>query len=128
LRREGRQLTFGPGIPYIAPEEFRNYLKFSDPNSKLLGDAEDWDELSASQSIIVGSPDTVHRRILDILEQSKVGHLLIQFHLGNMDDALARKSMQMFATKVAPRLREDSIKLFGRHFPGLERKLAEPAQ
>jgi alkanesulfonate monooxygenase SsuD/methylene tetrahydromethanopterin reductase-like flavin-dependent oxidoreductase (luciferase family) len=128
LRREGRQLTFGPGIPYIAPEEFRNYLKFSDPNSKLLGDAEDWDELSASQSIIVGSPDTVHRRILDILEQSKVGHLLIQFHLGNMDDALARKSMQMFATKVAPRLREDSAKLFGSHFPGLERQLAEPAQ
>jgi hypothetical protein len=54
--------------------------------------------------------------------------LLIQFHLGNMADALARKSMQLFATKVAPRLREDSAKLFGRDFPGLERKLAEPAQ
>ena len=124
LRREGRQLTFGPGIPYIPPEDFRSYLKFSDPTSKLLGDAETWDELLASQSIIVGSPDTVHRRILDILEQSKVGHLLIQFHLGNMEDALARKSMQLFATQVAPRLRQDSAKLFDRHFPGLDHSLA----
>ena len=45
LRREGRQLTFGPGIPYIPPEEFRNYLKFADPTAPLLGDAEDWDDL-----------------------------------------------------------------------------------
>jgi len=55
LRREGRQLTFGPGIPYIPPAEFRNYLKFTDPTTKLLGDAETWEELQASQSIIVGS-------------------------------------------------------------------------
>jgi hypothetical protein len=46
-----------------------------------------------------------------------------------MSDALARKSMQLFATQVAPRLREDSAKLFGRHFPDLERKRApEPAK
>ncbi len=120
LRREGRQLTFGPGIPYIPPDEFRNYLKFSDPTTKLLGDADSWEELRASQSIIVGSPDTVHRRILDTLEQSQVGHLLIQFHLGNMADALTRKSMRLFAADVAPRLREDSVRLFERHFPRLE--------
>ena len=84
LRREGRQLTFGPGIPYIPPAEFRNYLKFSDPTTPLLGDADDWDDLERSQSIIVGSPETVYRRILDIIEHAKSGHLLIQFHLGNM--------------------------------------------
>ena len=45
LRREGRMLTAGPGIPYIPPSEFRNYLKFSDPSAPLLGDAEDWSDL-----------------------------------------------------------------------------------
>jgi alkanesulfonate monooxygenase SsuD/methylene tetrahydromethanopterin reductase-like flavin-dependent oxidoreductase (luciferase family) len=129
LRREGRQLTFGPGIPYIPADEFRRYLEHSDPTAPLLGDAEDWDDLARSKSIIVGSADTVHRRIRDILEQSKVGHLLIQFHLGNMPDALTRASMQRFATEVAPRLRDDSAKLFAREFPDMERQaVAEPAQ
>ena len=117
LRREGRQLTFGPGIPYIPPEEFRNYPEISDPTTPLLGDAESLDDLQQSASIVVGSAETVYRRIMDILTHSKVGNLLIQFHLGNMQDALARKSMRLFATEVAPRLREDSARLFAREFP-----------
>ena len=47
---------------------------------------------------------------MEILEQTKVGQLLIQFHLGNMADELTRKSMHRFATEVAPRLRENSAK------------------
>ena len=38
---------------------------------------------------------------MEILKHSKVGNLLIQFHLGNMPDALTRKSMRLFATEVA---------------------------
>ena len=127
LRREGRQLTFGAGIPYVPPSEYRSYLEASKPGGKLLGDAEDWEELQASQSIVVGSPETVYRRIMALIEQSKVGHLLIQFHLGNMKDELARKSMALFATQVAPRLREDSMRVFGREFPAMDRQL-EAAQ
>jgi len=52
LRRgEGRPLTSGPGIPYIPPAEFRNYLKFSDPTAPQLGDAEDWNDIERTQSI-----------------------------------------------------------------------------
>ncbi len=118
-RREGRQLTFGPGVPYIPADEWRTYLQFSNPSTPLLGDTQDWDDLQRSQSIIVGSPETVTRRFMDILEHAQVGHLLIQFHLGNMEDGLARRSMHLFATEVAPRLREESAKLFARSFPGL---------
>jgi alkanesulfonate monooxygenase SsuD/methylene tetrahydromethanopterin reductase-like flavin-dependent oxidoreductase (luciferase family) len=117
LRREGRQLTFGPGIPYIRPGEFREYLKHSDPTTPLLGDAESWDDLQESGSIIVGSAETVYRRIMGVLANAKVGHLLIQFHLGNMADALTRNSMRLFATEVAPQLRAESAKLFAREFP-----------
>ena len=61
---------------------------------------------------------------MDILENARVGHLLIQFHMGNMADALTRKSMYRFATEVAPRLRADSARLFAREFPDMERQLA----
>ena len=86
LRREGRQLTYGPGVPYIPTAAWREYLKGYTPGRKLLGDVENWEELDASQSIIVGSPETVYRRIRNLIEKAKVGNLLIQFQLGNMPD------------------------------------------
>jgi alkanesulfonate monooxygenase SsuD/methylene tetrahydromethanopterin reductase-like flavin-dependent oxidoreductase (luciferase family) len=119
LRREGRQLTFGPGVPYIPAAAWKEYLKGYKPGRKLLGDVENWDELEASQSIIVGSPDTVYQRIWKLIERAKVGNLLIQFHIGNMPKELALKSMTLFAGQVAPRLRENSLKFFEREFPGV---------
>jgi alkanesulfonate monooxygenase SsuD/methylene tetrahydromethanopterin reductase-like flavin-dependent oxidoreductase (luciferase family) len=128
-RREGRQLTYGPGVPYIPSSEWADFVKFTDPTTPLLGDTEDWDDLQRSQSILVGSPETVYRRLMDILEQAPVGNLLLQFHLGNMPDAWTRKSMHLFATQVLPRLREDTAKLFGRQFPHMnEAPVAEVAR
>ena len=54
-----------------------------------------------------------------MIERAKVGNLLIQFQLGNMPDHLARKSMKLFAEKVAPVLRHDSQKQFTNEFPGI---------
>jgi len=115
-RREGRQLTFGPGVPYIPASEFRDYLAHSDPTTPLLGDTQDWGDLQRAQSIIVGSPETVYRRFMDVLENAPVGHLLIQFHMGNMPDAYARKSMRLFWTEVAPRLKEATSRMFNDRF------------
>ncbi len=78
-----------------------------------------------AQSIIVGSPDTVYQQMIGILEQAQVGSLLIQFHMGNMPDAVARNSMRLFAEQVAPRLRASSAELFAREYPGLQN---EPVQ
>jgi alkanesulfonate monooxygenase SsuD/methylene tetrahydromethanopterin reductase-like flavin-dependent oxidoreductase (luciferase family) len=124
LRREGRQLTIGPGVPYIPAPAWREYLEHAEPGRKLLGDAENWEELDASQSIIVGSPETVSRRIGSIIERSHAGNLLIQFHLGNMPAELALKSMRLFASRVAPRLREESAKLFAEKYPAVEEAAA----
>ena len=56
-------------------------------------------------------------------EHAKCGHLLIQFHMGNMPDALVRQSMKLFINEVAPRLKDASAKLFSRHFPEMERSV-----
>jgi alkanesulfonate monooxygenase SsuD/methylene tetrahydromethanopterin reductase-like flavin-dependent oxidoreductase (luciferase family) len=124
-RREGRQLTFGPGVPYIPVDEFKEYLKHSDPTTPLLGDTEDWGDLQRSQSIIVGSPDTVYRRFMDVLEHAHVGHLLIQFHMGNMSDEMARKSMRLFWTEVAPRLKQATGPLYEQMFGKAEEKAVQ---
>ena len=116
LRREGRQLTFGPGVPYIPAPAWKEYLKGYKPGRRLLGDIENWEELDASQSIIVGGPETVYRRIWKMIEQAKVGNLLIQFHIGNMPADITRRSMALFSQKVAPTLRQDSLKFFQEQF------------
>ena len=126
LRREGRSSPRGRAFPTSRPYEFRSYLKFSDPTAPLLGDAEDWERPAAvPQSIIVGGADTVYRRIMDIVEHTKVGHLLIQFHLGNMPDALARKSMHCSPRRWRRACAEASAKLFGAHFPEMERSAGD---
>src|SRR5581483_5816298 len=126
LRREGRHLTYGPGVPYIPAAAWREYKKSYTPGRKLLGDVENWEELDASQSI-VGSAETVTRRIESLIEKAKVGNLLIQFQLGNMPDHLARKSMKLFAEKVAPALRQASLKQFTEEYPGINFEQAAEA-
>ena len=92
--------------------DYRRFLENTKPGRAMLGDADDWDALNKAQSIIVGSPDTVYRHISELVRETQVGNLLIQFHMGSMRDDLARKSMRLFATEVAPRLREDSLRAF----------------
>jgi len=119
LRREGRTLTFGPGVPSTSVRSWEQYLKTADPGAKMLGDAADWEELDAWGSITYGSPQTVREKLWSLIEQAGVGNLMIQFHFGNMKPELVRKSMRLFATEVAPALRRDSAALFARDYPEL---------
>lgn len=119
LRTKGRGLTFGTGVASMTVPSFESFLKNVDPNMPMLGDCETWDDLEAFGSIIVGSPKTVRERLWQLIEEAQIGNFLIQFHFGNMKDNLARKSMRLFASEVAPALRRDSADLFARNFPVL---------
>jgi alkanesulfonate monooxygenase SsuD/methylene tetrahydromethanopterin reductase-like flavin-dependent oxidoreductase (luciferase family) len=119
LRNQGRMLTFGIGVPSMTVASYESFLKNARPASKMLGDCDSWDELDQFGSIIVGSPATVRKRLWELIEQAQIGNFLLQFHFGNMEDRLARKSMRLFANEVAPALRRDSADLFARNFPAL---------
>jgi hypothetical protein len=112
-------LTFGTGVPSMTVASYDSFLRNTPPDAKMLGDCESWEELERFGSIVVGSPATVRRRLWELIEQAQIGNFLIQFHFGNMADRVARKSMRLFATEVAPALRRDSADLFARNFPVL---------
>lgn len=120
LRRKGRQLTVGPGVPSQSVSSWARYLDVSDPEAPMLGDAERWDAIEDSAAIIVGSPETVRKRLWQLIELAQVGNLLIQFHIGSTRPELARKSMRLFAEHVAPALRRDSAELFAQSYPAMQ--------
>ena len=120
LRRAGRTLTFGPGVPSQSVASWRAFLENSTPGAPMLGDADSWEDLERKASIIVGGPATVIEKLWPLVEEARVGNLLIQFHFGNMDGGLARKSMRLFAAEVAPELRARSAALFAREYPMLQ--------
>lgn len=117
LRRQGRTLTFPPGGTSVASWEA--FLRRWDPAAKMLGDAEDWEELDRMGSIIVGSPETVRRRLWEYIRECQMGIFLIQFHIGNLSRELTNQSQRLFAAHVAPALRQESAEWFSRAFPGL---------
>jgi alkanesulfonate monooxygenase SsuD/methylene tetrahydromethanopterin reductase-like flavin-dependent oxidoreductase (luciferase family) len=127
LRKEGKMLTFGTGVPSMSVQSFEAFTKNAQPGAKMLGDCDTWEELEQFGSICVGSPATVRKRLWELIEDAQVGNFLIQFHFGNMDAKLARKSMQLFATEVAPALRRDSSALFEQNFPEFDENLATVA-
>lgn len=125
LRTEGRSMTFGPGVPSQSIPSWQAFLDAPRSTAKRLGDADNWADLEQSGSIFVGSPATVTEKLWQFIQDSRVGNLLVQFHYGNMKDQLARKSMRLFATEVAPALRERSQELFAAEFPMLADRPAE---
>ncbi len=61
----------------------------------------------------------MRRRLWQYISDAHLGLFLIQFHIGNLDRERTNKSQRLFATQVAPRLREESLALFSREYPEL---------
>jgi alkanesulfonate monooxygenase SsuD/methylene tetrahydromethanopterin reductase-like flavin-dependent oxidoreductase (luciferase family) len=115
MRRKARNLVQAPGS--TSPASYSQMARRWDPTRALLGDCETWEQVDASGSIFVGAPNTVRERLWEYVRDGRVGHLLIQFHMGNMPHETVLKSQALFAREVMPWLRERSAELFGREYP-----------
>jgi alkanesulfonate monooxygenase SsuD/methylene tetrahydromethanopterin reductase-like flavin-dependent oxidoreductase (luciferase family) len=62
-----------------------------------------WEEL-VEQSLLIGSPATVRRRVAE-LEAAGVGQLLCWMNFGGLPPEKARRSMRLFAEEVMPAFR-----------------------
>jgi alkanesulfonate monooxygenase SsuD/methylene tetrahydromethanopterin reductase-like flavin-dependent oxidoreductase (luciferase family) len=63
------------------------------------------DELIASGTVIVGSPQTVRERIERVREATGVNRLVTMLQFGVLPNDLTRRNMEMFASEVMPKLR-----------------------
>ena len=122
-RRAGRRLTMAPGG--LSPSSWQLYLENSTVGAKLLGDAENWNDIDEMGSIFVGSPETVFQKLWEFVRDANIGNLLIQFHIGNLSKEKTLKSQRIFAETVLPRLRDESKKLFAQRFPNKARDATE---
>jgi alkanesulfonate monooxygenase SsuD/methylene tetrahydromethanopterin reductase-like flavin-dependent oxidoreductase (luciferase family) len=56
--------------------------------------------------VMVGSPDTMIRRIRTLYERCGIGHLLMMNQAGAMPEQQVRRSLELFAREVYPAIRE----------------------
>jgi alkanesulfonate monooxygenase SsuD/methylene tetrahydromethanopterin reductase-like flavin-dependent oxidoreductase (luciferase family) len=65
-----------------------------------------WDQVEEGVYAIVGSPETVYKKLEENLTRLGTGNLLGLFQLGTLPADLTKKNLELFAREVMPRLRE----------------------
>lgn len=56
--------------------------------------------------VMVGSPETMIKRIRTLYERCGIGHLLMMNHAGAMPEGQVRRSLELFAREVYPAIKE----------------------
>ena len=65
-----------------------------------------YEQLQEINNIIVGSPQTVIRKLTHVLERLSPGYLLIYGSEGDMDHKDVMRSIELLSTEVIPALHE----------------------
>ena len=99
LRRRPWQATMPPG--YVPREAAAAVIE----RRRGVGtDQPTAEELNARGEIIVGSADTVLRRLREAFDQTGIGTLATMIQTGTMDHEMTRSSSERFAESVLPKL------------------------
>jgi alkanesulfonate monooxygenase SsuD/methylene tetrahydromethanopterin reductase-like flavin-dependent oxidoreductase (luciferase family) len=65
-----------------------------------------WDQVEEGVYAVVGSPETVARKLEENVQRLGTGNLLGLFQLGTLPEDKTRRSLELFAREVMPKLRE----------------------
>jgi alkanesulfonate monooxygenase SsuD/methylene tetrahydromethanopterin reductase-like flavin-dependent oxidoreductase (luciferase family) len=90
---------------YTSNASLRMHMKMRGATLGSKPTAQTIDGLMAIGTVVVGSPATVRARIEKMREQTGLGNLVCMMQFGTMSDAHAKKSMELFASEVMPKLR-----------------------
>jgi alkanesulfonate monooxygenase SsuD/methylene tetrahydromethanopterin reductase-like flavin-dependent oxidoreductase (luciferase family) len=74
--------------------------------SQFLAVQKTWQDIEDGVFAIVGNPETVRQKLLRYQRELGVGTILTGCQVGSLPHALARKSMELLARDVLPKLRE----------------------
>ena len=75
-----------------------------------LGVGLSYEELQGVNNIIVGNPETVTRKLTDVIERLSPGYLHIYGNEGAMDNSDVMRSIQLLGEEVIPALHEIQLK------------------
>ncbi|TML43768.1 MAG: LLM class flavin-dependent oxidoreductase [Actinobacteria bacterium] len=98
-----------PGINVSPPgyTTLRSYESMLKGFNTFAINLETWDQVVEGQYAIVGSSDTVYERLVENLHRLGTGNLLGLFQLGTLPAEPTRRSLELFAREVMPRLRKE---------------------
>ena len=84
-------------------------IKMSRPliGTGTMGRRMTYEELQEAHNIVVGSPETVIKKLRYVKKDLKPGYILIYGNEGNMRHEDVMRSIELFGTKVIPALKED---------------------
>jgi alkanesulfonate monooxygenase SsuD/methylene tetrahydromethanopterin reductase-like flavin-dependent oxidoreductase (luciferase family)/pimeloyl-ACP methyl ester carboxylesterase len=111
-----------PGITISPPgyTSIRSYENILKGVGTFAENLRTWEQVVEGQYAIVGSPQTVTELLTANLERLGAGNLLGLFQLGTLPADDTQRSMELFASEVAPQLRA--------RFPGTERRELPPVR
>ncbi len=104
-----RNLLKGIGLAppgYTSP---RSALAILKQHEKFLAVQKTWDDLERGVFGIVGSPETVRQKLEQHIKELGVGVVLTGCQTGTLPHELARKSMELLAREVMPRIRQTLV-------------------
>jgi alkanesulfonate monooxygenase SsuD/methylene tetrahydromethanopterin reductase-like flavin-dependent oxidoreductase (luciferase family) len=96
------QMLFPPG--YVTHESMKRILGFAD---QLDYDRMSFDDLNEKGYAVVGSVETVKRRLIEYGHELRFGLVLALLHFGDMPHHRTIKNMEIFASEVMPALRKE---------------------
>ncbi len=90
-------LFFPPG--YTSPASMRTVMA---GKQSIMGAGRNVENLDAQGVIIVGSPDTVRRRITEAHRELGFGSFMTLLQFGSLDAAMTERNIRRFAAEVLP--------------------------
>jgi alkanesulfonate monooxygenase SsuD/methylene tetrahydromethanopterin reductase-like flavin-dependent oxidoreductase (luciferase family) len=68
-----------------------------------------YQELQDNAHLVVGSPTTVARKLQEIVERLKIGHLLLEAQMGTLAHGDAMRSIELLGKEVIPSLKRETV-------------------
>jgi alkanesulfonate monooxygenase SsuD/methylene tetrahydromethanopterin reductase-like flavin-dependent oxidoreductase (luciferase family) len=83
----------------------RSFSYFRPGNEKRLDFSKlSWEELDRAGYLLIGSPDSVVRKLNEQMRQVGANHFMGMFHIGNLNHEKVLTSLKLFHQEVMPRL------------------------
>jgi len=108
-------MFFPPG--YTSPESMKMVMS---GKTAIMGAGRNVENLNAQGVIIVGSPDTVRRRIAEAHRELGFSNFMTLLQFGSLSARLTEKNIRLFASEVLPALQA----LDDRNYQGFDAKRA----